>query len=292
MSRLTGQSLVHGYGDQLVVHGVDIDIRQGEWVGIIGPNGSGKSTVLRMLARLLKPRGGAAMLDGEDLAALPPKSAARRIAMLAQAQEAGLELTVRELVRKGRHPHLKWYQDGSAEEHESIVDWAIAAASLQELQHRPLPALSGGERQRAWLAMAIAQTPSVLLLDEPATYLDIAHQLELMELVQQLNREQGLTVVTVLHDLNQAARYCDRLVAVKDGRVAAQGSPSELFTHAFFSDVFGVEGSIRSEEGVPSFQARRATPRRLAATAGAARAASAESGFQPNEPKTGEMTNV
>ncbi|MGN7456186.1 ABC transporter ATP-binding protein [Paenibacillus pasadenensis] len=291
MSRLTGEALVHGYGDRLVVHGVDIDIVKGEWVGIIGPNGSGKSTVLRMLARLMKPRGGSALLDGKDLAAIPPKAVARQIAMLAQAQESGLELTVRELVRKGRHPHLKWYQDGSAEEHESIVDWAIAAASLQELQHRPLPALSGGERQRAWLAMAIAQTPSVLLLDEPATYLDIAHQLELMELVQRLNREQGMTVVTVLHDLNQAARYCDRLVAVKDGRVAAQGRPAELFTHAFFRDVFGVEGSIRTDEGVPSFQARRATTaRRLAAPAESASADSSHEAIQPQE--TGEMTNV
>ncbi|MCM3746957.1 ABC transporter ATP-binding protein [Paenibacillus pasadenensis] len=258
MSRISGQSLKLSYGDRPVVHGIDLDVQPGEWVGIIGPNGSGKSTVLRMLARLTRPHGGKAMLDGTDLAVIPNKEAAQRIGMLAQTQESGLELTVRELVRKGRHPHLKWYQDGSAEAHERIVDWALSAASLQSLQHRPLQALSGGERQRAWLAMAIAQTPSVLLLDEPATYLDIAHQLELMELVGRLNREQGITVVTVLHDLNQAARYCHRLIAVKDGRVAAQGRPAELFTAAFFRDVFSVEGRITMDNGIPSFQAERA----------------------------------
>ncbi|OXM17036.1 ABC transporter ATP-binding protein [Paenibacillus herberti] len=257
MSRISGETLKLSYGDHPVVHGIDLSVNPGEWVGIIGPNGSGKSTVLRMLARLVKPHGGKALLDGADLATIPPKEAARRIAMLAQTQESLLEVTVRELIRKGRHPHLKWYQDGTAEAHERIVDWAISAASLEELQHRQLPALSGGERQRAWLAMAIAQTPSVLLLDEPATYLDIAHQLELMELVRGLNRDEGITVVTVLHDLNQAARYCDRLIAVKDGKVAAQGRPLELFTASFFREVFGVEGTIRIVDGIPSFQAER-----------------------------------
>ncbi|ASS64848.1 MULTISPECIES: ABC transporter ATP-binding protein [unclassified Paenibacillus] len=254
MNVILSRGLSYGYRSEPAVDAVDFEIRTGEWLGIVGPNGSGKSTVLRMLARLVKPHGGSVLLDGADLASLNPKETARKLSMLAQNQDASLDITVRELVKKGRHPHLKWFQDGSSSSHEEIVDWAIAAASLQELQHRPLPALSGGERQRAWLAMALCQTPDILLLDEPGTYLDIAHQLELMELVRKLNKERGTTVVMVLHDLNQAARYCDRLLAVKKGKIAAEGTPGELFREEFFRDVFGVSGRIRSEDGIPSFQ--------------------------------------
>ena len=262
-NRMEIQGLTYGYRSEPTIKEIDFTVRSGEWLGIVGPNGSGKSTVLRMLAKLARPQGGQVLLDGANLAGLSPKEAAQKLSMLAQNQDSSLDITVRDLVKKGRHPHLKWFQDGSGEAHEEIVDWAIAATSLQALQHRRLTALSGGERQRAWLAMAVCQTPATLLLDEPATYLDIAHQLELMELVRRLNREKGITVVMVLHDLNQAARYCDRLLAVKNGKIAAEGTPVELFREDFFREVFGVEGRVRMEEGIPSFQ-----PLRTIVTAG------------------------
>ncbi|MFC4101958.1 ABC transporter ATP-binding protein [Paenibacillus xanthanilyticus] len=249
---LIAEDLAFRFGDVPVVDGISLTAAKGEWLGIVGPNGSGKSTMLRMLARLIVPERGSVRLDGDDVRGMNTKSLARRMTMLAQANDPGLDMTVRELVRRGRHPHLKWYEECRGS-HEEVVDWALAATKTEQLQHRKLGQLSGGERQRAWLAMSMAQTPELLLLDEPTTYLDIAHQLELMELIRKLNKERGVTVLMVIHDLNQAARYCDRIMAVKDGRIAALGTPVEVFRPDFFRNVFGVEAKIYDDAGVPVF---------------------------------------
>lgn len=252
---LETSELTCGYDAEPVVRGLNVRVAKGEWIGIVGPNGSGKSTVLRMLARLLAPSSGEVLLDGTNMAQLPTKAVARRLTMLAQSHDILLEMTVRELVRRGRNPFLKWYEE-SRGGHEDIVDWAIEVTGLAELQYRSLAELSGGERQRAWLAMSIAQTPEIMLLDEPTTYLDIAHQLELMELVRRLNTENGVTVVMVLHDLNQAARYCTRILAVKQGKIVRDGRPNNVFQPDFFREVFGVEAGVYMDEGVPVFLPR------------------------------------
>lgn len=250
-SAIAATGLTYGYRpSEPIVDGFDLTVAKGEWLGIVGPNGSGKSTVLRLLARLAKPQQGAVKLDDRDMADMSRKAIARQLTMLLQTPEASVDVSVRELVRRGRNPHLRWFEESHGE-HEAVIDWALEATSMTKLQHRSLPALSGGERQRAWLAMCMAQTPGTLLLDEPTTYLDIAHQLELMELVRALNREQGITVVMVLHDLNQAARYCDRIVAMKQGKIVRQGRPAELFQASFFRDVFGIEAKVHLDDGVP-----------------------------------------
>ena len=249
---LSGYELKLSYRNQSVVHGLNLSINQGEMVGIVGPNGSGKSTVLRMLARLASPDDGAVYLEEEALAKMNTKAIARKLTMLPQMNDHMLDMSVRDLVRQGRHPHLKWYEECRGD-HEKIVDWAIGVTDLKALQYRSLYTLSGGERQRAWIAMAIAQTPHTLLLDEPTTYLDIAHQLEIMELLKQLNRGQGMTIVTVLHDLNQAARYSDRIVAIKDGAIVCEGTPYEVFRPSFFKEVFSIEAKIFDDDGVPMY---------------------------------------
>ncbi|MFD0711538.1 ABC transporter ATP-binding protein [Paenibacillus sp. GCM10027626] len=249
---LSAIDLNYGYRANTVIEGFDLDVTPGEWLGIVGPNGSGKSTVLRMLSRLISPQQGTVAMGGECISAMSTKGIARKLTMLSQTQEAALDITVRELVRRGRNPHLNWFEECRGE-HELVVDWALQVTSMAELQHRSLLALSGGERQRAWLAMCMAQSPEILLLDEPTTYLDIAHQLELMELIRRLNKEQGLTVIMVLHDLNQAARYCDRIVAVKDGAIVREGRPSEVFQVEFFRDVFGIEAKVHDDDGVPVY---------------------------------------
>lgn len=249
---LTALNLHYSYSGNPLIQGLNLSVVPGECLGIVGPNGSGKSTVLRMLSRLVSPQQGEVAMDERKMSKMKTKEIAQRLTMLSQSQEALLEITVRELVRRGRNPHLKWYEE-SRGGHEEVVDWALQVTSMTALQHRSLPELSGGERQRAWLAMCMAQSPKILLLDEPTTYLDIAHQLELMELIRRLNKEQGLTVVMVLHDLNQAARYCDRIIAVKRGAVVRQGRPAEVFQEDFFQEVFGIKAKVHDDDGVPVY---------------------------------------
>ncbi|MDI3280148.1 MAG: ABC transporter ATP-binding protein [Bacillota bacterium] len=248
---LTAKELALGYEDRLVVQGLNLEIRRGEIVSFIGPNGSGKSTILKALARTLRARGGAVYLDGRDIQTLPPRQLARRLAFLPQGPQAPADLTVRELVWHGRFPHLRWWESASRADVEA-VETALRQTRLEELADRPLTALSGGERQRAWIALALAQSPSILLLDEPTTYLDICHQLEIMELVSRLNAELGLTVAMVLHDINQAARYSHRLVVLHQGRVVAEGPPAGILTEELLRNVFGVESRIQYDsEGKP-----------------------------------------
>jgi iron complex transport system ATP-binding protein len=229
--------------DGLVLQGLDLTIARGEVVALVGPNGSGKSTLLRALGRILKPKGGAVMLEGRSLAALPTREVAQKLALLPQGPTLSNDLTVQELVWMGRSPHQGWLGLPNAGDKDA-VGWAARETSVTPLLQRNVSDLSGGERQRVWLAMALAQQPHLLLLDEPTTFLDLSHQLELLELVRYLNAEHGLTVVMVLHDLNQAARYAHRVVVLHEGAVYREGAPSEVLTPETLRAVFGIEGEI------------------------------------------------
>jgi iron complex transport system ATP-binding protein len=250
-----------GYGGREAVRGVDLVLEPGELVALIGPNGSGKSTLLRGLARLLRPRGGVVELDGRALAAWSPSEFARRVALLSQAHEPAESLTVRELVALGRHPHQGFLSLPSASDHAAI-ETALAQTDLMDFAERCVSELSGGEAQRAWFALALAQQPRILLLDEPTTFLDLTHQLAVLELVHRLNAESGLTVVMALHDLGQAARYCGRLVLLRAGRVLADGPPAAVLTVEMVRAAYGVEVEIlTSSTGAPVVVPLAATPR-------------------------------
>ncbi|MFB8419539.1 ABC transporter ATP-binding protein [Streptomyces albidoflavus] len=239
-ARLTARDLTLAYEDRTVVPGLDLDIPDGRVTVIIGPNACGKSTTLRALGRLLRPAGGAVLLDGTELARLPTRQIARRIGLLPQTPVAPEAITVADLVARGRQPHQRWWQQWSEEDERAVTE-AMARTATTDLADRPVDALSGGQRQRVWIAMALAQETDLLLLDEPTTYLDLAHQVEVLDLVRRLNREQGRTVVLVLHDLNQAARYADHLIAFREGRVVAEGVPAEVVTAGLVREIFGLE---------------------------------------------------
>ncbi|MFC3803921.1 ABC transporter ATP-binding protein [Cohnella sp. GCM10012308] len=226
---------------------VTATIDAGRMTGIIGPNGSGKSTLLGVMARSIAPQSGSAVLDGKALAAYKPRELARKLAAVHQHNGAPADLTVERIVAYGRLPHRKLLGQRDAEDEEA-VDWAIACTGLTEKRKQRIGELSGGERQRVWIAMALAQKTQVLLLDEPTTFLDMYYQIELMELIRGLNVDHGLTIVVVLHDMNQAVRYCDRIIAMKEGRVVLQGPPEEAVTAQTIKDIYGVEALVRRDE--------------------------------------------
>jgi iron complex transport system ATP-binding protein len=238
-ARLRTRALRLGYGNQVVVPHLDLDIVDGSVTAIVGPNGCGKSTLLRALGRLLRPAGGEVLLDGERIQQLPTREVARRLGILPQTPTAPDGLTVADLVVRGRQPHQSWLRQWSRAD-EEIVAQALAWTGLSELAEHPVDTLSGGQRQRAWISMALAQGTDILLLDEPTTYLDLAHQIDVLELIDRLHRERGRTVVMVLHDLNLAARYARYLVAMKDGRVLASGAPAQVLTAELVEEVFGL----------------------------------------------------
>ncbi|WP_371480009.1 ABC transporter ATP-binding protein [Kitasatospora sp. NBC_00315] len=241
--RLEARDLTLAYEARTVVEGLDLAVPDGRVTVIVGPNACGKSTLLRALGRLLRPTRGAVLLDGSELARVPTRRIAQRIGLLPQSPLAPEGITVGDLVARGRQPHQSWWQQWSAEDEEAVAE-ALLRTSTAELADRSVDELSGGQRQRAWIAMALAQGTDILLLDEPTTFLDIAHQVEVLDLVRRLNVEKGRTVVAVLHDLNQAARYADHLVAMRDGRIVAQGAPTEIVTAALVREVFGLESVI------------------------------------------------
>lgn len=249
--KISVSRLVLNYGSRVVVDGVSFEVPSGQMVSIVGPNGSGKSTLLRGMARLHKPHAGQVLLDGVDLRSMRSRQVARKLAILPQSPEAALDLTVRELAWRGRFPHQGPLQRPTQPDVEA-VEFALAAADLRGLASRPLGSLSGGERQRAWIALALSQQPRVLLLDEPTSFLDIAHAAEVMNLVRRLNRD-GLTVVTVLHDLILAARYSDRIIAVNNGSIAFDGSPRDVLQPATLEPVFGIPMTVirDPETGLP-----------------------------------------
>ncbi|MFD4247875.1 ABC transporter ATP-binding protein [Streptomyces sp. NPDC058525] len=243
MSRLSARGLTLAYEDRVVVEDLDLAVPDGKVTVIVGPNACGKSTTLRALGRLLKPRSGAVLLDGAALSSLPTRQIAQTIGLLPQSPVAPEAITVADLVARGRQPHQHWWQQWSEEDERAVVD-AMARTSVSDLADRSVDALSGGQRQRVWIAMALAQDTELLLLDEPTTFLDIAHQVEVLDLVRRLNRDRGRTVVAVLHDLNQAARYADHLVAMKAGRVVAEGPPGAVVTADLVHEVFGLTSIV------------------------------------------------
>ncbi|MEU5954897.1 ABC transporter ATP-binding protein [Streptomyces sp. NPDC047525] len=244
-ARLSARELTLAYEDREVVHELELAVPDGKVTVIVGPNACGKSTTLRALGRLLKPRSGAVLLDGDALAKLPTKKIAQQIGLLPQTPVAPEAITVADLVARGRQPHQHWWQQWSDEDERAVTE-AMERTDVAALAERSVDELSGGQRQRVWIAMAIAQETDILLLDEPTTYLDISHQVEVLDLVRQLaaethEGERGRTVVVVLHDLNQAARYADHLVAMKAGRIVAEGAPAEVVTEDLVREVFGLE---------------------------------------------------
>lgn len=264
--RLSVEGLSLGYRARPVVEDISLTVRTGELVAVIGPNGSGKSTLLRGIGRLLRPTAGRVLLDGDDIQRLSPRTLAKQLALLPQTPEAGVDLTVEELAWRGRHPHRSILRGASRADHEAVA-FALTAADLLDLRGRQLGSLSGGERQRAWIALALAQQPQVLLLDEPTSFLDVRHQVEVMELLRRQNAD-GLTVVAVLHDLQLAARYADRVVALRDGRVALDGPPREVFTAPELESVFDTPMQVlidpESGQPVPLPRAPQSSPQRAA----------------------------
>ncbi|MGY4562478.1 ABC transporter ATP-binding protein [Thermostichus sp. MS-CIW-32] len=236
------EDLSGGYGSRTVVRQVSFSVQKGEWLSIVGPNGSGKSTVLRLLSRVLIPQAGRVCLGGRDLhAQLTPQQVARQLALLPQQPRIPAGLTVRQLVSLGRSPHQPWWAWQLMRADWQRVEWALEQAGLGSLALRRVETLSGGERQRAFLALALVQEPQVLLLDEPTTFLDLRHQLELLELLQRLKQEQGLAVVTVLHDLNLAIRYSEQIALLGSAQMQALGSPLAVLTPSRVRQVFGLE---------------------------------------------------
>ncbi|GAA4862551.1 ABC transporter ATP-binding protein [Saccharopolyspora cebuensis] len=241
--QLHARDLRLAYGERVIVDGLDFDVADGTITAVIGPNGCGKSTLLRALGRLLPPRRGHVLLDGKQIHKMPTKEVARVLGLLPQSPVAPEGLTVADLVARGRHPHQSWYRQWSSDD-EAVVAEALALTGIEDLADRGLDELSGGQRQRAWLSMALAQGTDLLLLDEPTTYLDLSHQVDVLELVGDLHDRGGRTVVMVLHDLNLAARYADRLVAMKDGAVVAEGEPAEVLTESLLSEVFDLDARV------------------------------------------------
>jgi iron complex transport system ATP-binding protein len=241
--RLWAERLTLGYADDDVVRSVDLAIPDGAVTAIIGANACGKSTLLRGLARLLTPRGGVAYLDGKAIHSLRTQQVARELGMLPQSPSAPDGITVRDLVGRGRYPHQGLFRQWTPADEEA-VEAALEATDTAALADRRVQDLSGGQRQRVWVAMALAQDTDLLLLDEPTSYLDISHQIELLDLLADLNRERGKTIVAVLHDLNLACRYADRVVAMKDGRIFAEGAPEEVVTPENVRAVFGLQCEV------------------------------------------------
>lgn len=243
MGTLEARGLGLSYGGDYIFEGLDIEIPQGKVTVFIGSNGCGKSTLLRSMARLLKPQQGSVILDGEDLSRLSSKQVAHKLAILPQGPTAPEGLTVLQLVKQGRYPYQTWLKQWSAQD-EAAVNAALTSTGMKELSERTVDSLSGGQRQRAWIAMTLAQETPVILLDEPTTYLDLTHQIEVLDLLNELNVRENRTIVMVLHDINLACRYADHIVAIKDGAIQAQGSPAEVVNSALMEKVFSLKCQI------------------------------------------------
>lgn len=259
-ARLAGSQLRVGYADRPVIDGLDLSIPDGSFTVIVGPNACGKSTLLKTLSRLLRPTAGTATLDGRSIHTMPSKEVARIMGLLPQSPLAPDGIEVAELVARGRSPHQSLLSRWSKDD-EIAVEKALHATGVDVLRHRLVDELSGGQRQRVWIAMALAQETPLLLLDEPTTFLDIAHQIELLDLVDRL-RSEGRTIVAVLHELNQAARYATHLIAMRDGQIVAQGDPNEIVTASMVESVFGLACRIirDPDTGTPIVLPRSASP--------------------------------
>ncbi len=243
MSIIDVHSAQVGYEGDLIIDGLSLSIEKGSVTTIIGENGCGKSTLLKTIGRVLKPKGGDVMVDGHNVHKTDTKEIAKIIGMLPQSPKAPNGLSVEEIVEYGRFPHKKKHSGLTPEDHE-IVNWALEQTDLTEFKQRNINALSGGQRQRVWIAMVLAQQTDIILLDEPTTYLDMAYQLEVLQLVQTLNKERGITVIMVLHDINQASRFSDELVMLRKGSIVEQGAPKDVMTNENLRKVFDIDAHI------------------------------------------------
>ena len=235
------------YGDKIAVKDANIQIYDGEIVTIIGPNGSGKSTLIKAMSRCLKPKAGEILLDGMNINRIPTKVISRKMAILPQVKNVSGDISVETLVSYGRYPHLNFGTRLKKHDFDAI-DWAIEKTGLTNIKTQNVITLSGGERQRAWIAMALAQKPEILILDEPTTFLDISYQLEVLELVKELNQSLGITVVMVLHDLNQAARYSDNIYVLNQGEICKYGQPNNVINPQLLKDIFRIEAHIYEDK--------------------------------------------
>ncbi|MFD8518955.1 ABC transporter ATP-binding protein [Streptomyces capillispiralis] len=240
---LATEDLTLGYGDRAVIEGLDLTLAAGRITVIVGANACGKSTLLRSMSRLLVPRAGRVVLDGKEVHRTPAKELARTLGLLPQSPVTPEGITVLDLVGRGRHPHQRAFSRWTAQD-DAAVAAALEATHTTDLVERSVDELSGGQRQRVWIAMALAQQTDLLLLDEPTTFLDISHQIEVLDLLTDLNRSRGTTIVMVLHDLNLAARYADRLVALASGRLHAAGTPEEVMTEDTVRTVYGMDSRV------------------------------------------------
>lgn len=250
--RLQTSQLDIGYGDSTIVKDLNLSIPNGKITALVGANGSGKSTILKTMARIMKPTAGGVLLDGHSIHRKSTKEVAKQLAILPQNPTAPDGLTVSELVGYGRFPHQKGFGSMTSED-KRMIQWAIEVTGMTAFLDRPVDQLSGGQRQRAWIAMALAQQTDILFLDEPTTFLDMAHQLEVLQLLQRLNSQEGRTIVMVVHDLNHASRYAQHMVAIKSGTIVSEGSPSEVMTKEVLRKVFSIEADIVPDPrtGVP-----------------------------------------
>lgn len=243
MASLSTENLQIGYGDKVIVENLSININKGEITTIIGANGCGKSTILKTMARVHSANSGSIYLDGKMIHKIPTKEIAKKMAVLPQSPEAPNGLTVYELISYGRSPHQSGF--GRLNDYDrEVIEWALEVTGLSFFAQHPVDALSGGQRQRAWIAMAIAQETDLLLLDEPTTYLDMAHQLEILQLLEKLNKEEGRTIVMVIHDLNHAARFSHHMFALRSGKLVKEGSVNEVMTHEVLKEVFQIDAVI------------------------------------------------
>ena len=238
------QGISGGYSADPLIQQLYLALEHGAWMSLVGPNGSGKSTLLKLLTRILKPSSGCVYLNGRSIHEAPAKAIAQILAFLPQQQTIPQGLTVCQLVGLGRSPHQDWWEWNLSPKDSEVVDRCIQQVRLEHFYDRPVEDLSGGERQRAFLALALAQEPKVLLLDEPTTYLDVHYQLELLELLKQLNQEQDLTLVTVLHELNLAVRYSDRIAVLNTGSLHSMGKPNEVMTPEMLAEVFKIRAEM------------------------------------------------
>ncbi|RPK66642.1 putative siderophore transport system ATP-binding protein YusV [Streptomyces sp. ADI96-02] len=276
MQRLTAESVTLGYDQRIITENLSVEIPDHSFTVIVGPNACGKSTLLRALARMLKPSGGQVLLDGQTIHRLPAKQVARTLGLLPQSSTAPDGITVANLVARGRYPHQGLLRQWSPQDEQVVLE-AMESTGVAELARRPVDELSGGQRQRVWIAMALAQQTPLLLLDEPTTYLDIQHQIDVLDLCAELHEARGRTLVAVLHDLNHAARYATHLIAMRDGKVVAEGAPGEIVDADLVERVFGLRCQVIDDPqtGTPLVVPAARQARRAAAGAGAGTAAGA-----------------
>ncbi len=239
-SILQTEKLTLSYGDTIIIKELNLTIPKGEITIFIGGNGCGKSTLLRSIARLLKPEEGMVLLDGKNIAKLPTKEVAKKLSILPQAPDSPEGLSVLQLVKQGRYPYQNWVKQWTKEDEWHVMN-ALASTSLIEFKDKAIDELSGGQRQRAWIAMTLAQNTDIILLDEPTTYLDMAHQIDILDLLYDLNEKEKRTIVMVLHDINLACRYAHNLVAIRNQQIIAQGKPNDIVNAKLVQQVFDMQ---------------------------------------------------